>query len=399
MTTSADSTPSFARRAGAYAIDAGIAAVVTSVVTGAAATVWLTAQTSPLVVVAAAWTGGFAWLLVYTVMQGGRGSLGQRALGLRLARQDALARPIGFARALLRNVVWGLACAIVVGYFTPLFDRSGRRQGWHDRAAGSVMVDAVLRSSGSPAESGAERGAPPAVAPHPGAGTVALPDEPLPFLPPGPVLPPPFASVGPPPAPSVAAPSPPATVHAAPVVPATGLISHVPGVTAPASAPSPPAQIPPAPTAAASATPAPVVPPEPSAQVRPSVTLPPAASTDELALTRIASGERALVTLVWDDGAHQAVYGRTVFGRNPAPETGALTAAVRDETLSLSKTHFEIGAGDDGTPYVLDRHSTNGVVLVRSTERLRAEAGVRLAVRAGDVLEFGDRRLGIEVPA
>ncbi|PZU41017.1 MAG: hypothetical protein DI573_02360 [Microbacterium sp.] len=395
MTTSADSTPSLARRAGAYAIDAVIAGVVTSVVTGVAAIVWLTAQTSPLVVVAAAWAGGFAWLLIYTAMQGGRGSLGQRARGLRLVRQDAAARPIGFARALLRNIVWGLACAVVVGYFTPLFDRSGRRQGWHDRAAGSVMMDAAPSRTGSPAESGTEQGAAPALAPHAGAGTDAPSDEPLSFLPPGPVLPPPFASVGPPPVPTDAvAPAsvaPPAPAYPVPAVPATGLISHVPGVTSQDSAATPPALTPPAP--------APVAPPVPPAPDGPTARPTHAASTDELALTRIASGERALVTLVWDDGAHQAVYGRTVFGRNPAPETGALTAAVRDETLSLSKTHFEIGAGDDGTPYVLDRHSTNGVVLVRSTERQRAEAGVRLAVRAGDVLEFGDRRLSIEVPA
>jgi hypothetical protein len=396
MTTSADSTPSLARRAGAYAIDAVIAGVVTSVVTGMAAIVWLTAQTSPLVVVAAASAGGFAWLLVYTVMQGGRGSLGQRALGLRLARQNDPTRPIGFARALLRNVVWGLACAVVVGYLTPLFDRSGRRQGWHDRAAGSVMVDAASSRTGSPAESATERHAAPAVAPRAGAGTDTPPDEPLSFLPPGPVLPPPFASVGPPPAPPAAAapPSgaPPAPAHA---VPASGLISHVPGVTSPDSAATALAPSPPAPPPAAVPVASPVPPAPDVRAARPT----PVASTDELALTRIASGERALVTLVWDDGAHQAVYGRTVFGRNPAPETGALTAAVRDETLSLSKTHFEIGAGEDGTPYILDRHSTNGVVLVRSTERLRAEAGVRLAVRAGDVLEFGDRRLRIEVPA
>ncbi|MBW9095775.1 hypothetical protein JNB62_19025, partial [Microbacterium jejuense] len=42
---------------------------------------------------------------------------------------------------LWRNIVFGASCAIVVGYFTPLFDQSGRRQGWHDLAAKAVVVD------------------------------------------------------------------------------------------------------------------------------------------------------------------------------------------------------------------------------------------------------------------
>src|SRR5690606_5036470 len=85
------------------------------------------------------------WFIVYTVMQAGRGSIGMRAQGLRLANA-ADGGELGFGRALLRNVIWGLAAAIVVGYFSALFDGSGRFQGWHDKAAGSVMLD--QRTSG-----------------------------------------------------------------------------------------------------------------------------------------------------------------------------------------------------------------------------------------------------------
>ena len=39
---------------------------------------------------------------------------------------------------------------------------------------------------------------------------------------------------------------------------------------------------------------------------------------------------------------------RTIFGRNPAHEDDAVLAPVRDETLSLSKTHFEAAAESSG---------------------------------------------------
>ncbi len=88
------------------------------------------------------------WFVVYTLMQAGAGSIGMRAQGLRLvsAREQG---PLGFGRALLRNIIFGLACSIVVGYFTPLFDGSGRFQGWHDKVAGSLMVDARATASGA----------------------------------------------------------------------------------------------------------------------------------------------------------------------------------------------------------------------------------------------------------
>ena len=73
---------------------------------------------------------------------------------LRLVR-DGSEAPLGFGRALLRNVVFGLSAAIVVGYFTPLFDGSGRFQGWHDRAAGAIMRDARTASGPSAAPAGA----------------------------------------------------------------------------------------------------------------------------------------------------------------------------------------------------------------------------------------------------
>ncbi|WP_315073525.1 RDD family protein, partial [uncultured Microbacterium sp.] len=94
------------------------------------------------------------WFFVYTVMQAGAGSIGMRAQSLKLA-SAADGSPLGFGRTLLRNVIFGLAASVVVGYFTPLFDGSGRFQGWHDKVAGSLMLDARV-----PAPVGADAAAP-----------------------------------------------------------------------------------------------------------------------------------------------------------------------------------------------------------------------------------------------
>ncbi|MFV0374629.1 FHA domain-containing protein, partial [Microbacterium sp.] len=109
-----------------------------------------------------------------------------------------------------------------------------------------------------------------------------------------------------------------------------------------------------------------------------------------------SDGTATAAALVWDDGTRHAVYGRTLFGRNPAPEAGVLSAAVRDETLSLSKTHFEIDADDTGL-WVVDRHSKNGVIVWHGSERTSVIPGRRTRVSVGDLLELGDRRATVEV--
>lgn len=105
-------------------------------------------------------------------------------------------------------------------------------------------------------------------------------------------------------------------------------------------------------------------------------------------------GAPVLAVLTWDDGTRMAVYGRTLYGRNPASEDGAVAIPVRDETLSLSKTHFEVG-GDTAGTWIADRHSTNGTTLVRDGGRIPLTPGVRTNLRDGDTLEFGDRRVTV----
>lgn len=457
------------RRAVAYLIDAVIAgglAIVLSVVLalivsfsgGIEASLVTLAIGGPVVGLLL-----LGWFVVYTWMQSGTGSIGMRAQGLTLAR-EADGAPLGFGRALVRNLIFGLAAGIVVGYFTPLFDGSGRFQGWHDKVAKSVMLDARVAKSGrptAPAAGEVGRGSdlraspagaaapaipglaptPSAYAPAPTASRFAAPSTPAAQPSAAPAWPsaaqaPAAAPAAPAaaPFPSTAAPAFPAAAPAAPVGADDELIAFVPGITqdapprrtaavdpaseapgpqppapqapapqAPAPrAPAPQAQTPapqaPAPQAQAPAAPAPTPAADPWAAPAPAAPLAsaPEASTPEPALsdvdiesTRISIPGHRLV-LTWDDGTRTPVSRRTIFGRNPAPEEGAAVVAVRDETLSLSKTHFEAAAEVSGG-WVLDRHSTNGTTIVRDGQRLACPPGQRVPVRLGDAIEIGDR--------
>lgn len=349
-----------------------------------------------------------AWQVVYTLMQAGSGSIGMRAQGLRLGRSSD-GGPIGFWRALLRNIVFGAAASVVVGCFSPLFDGSGRFQGWHDRVADALMLDARFGTawSAGPASEASQTTAmptpPTAAMPAPTYGAPAVPAPPLapaapvlpaaPLMPAAPALPtPPVVPPAPavpaaagqqtassfegtgdldetvmappsriaPPAPPVGAapPAPPARVAAQAPAADDSLISFVPGITVD----TPPARV--------QSVPEPV----------------PGPDTED---TRISiPGHRLIFT--WDDGTRVTVSRRTVFGRNPAPEDGAVVVPVRDETLSLSKTHFE-AASDVSGGWVMDRDSTNGMTIVREGVRIACPPGERVHVRLGDAIEIGDR--------
>lgn len=347
------------------------------------------------------------WFFVYTVMQAGSGSIGMRAQGLRLVSATD-GSPLGFGRTLLRNVIFGLAASVVVGYFTPLFDGSGRFQGWHDKVAGALMLDA--RVSGPLESTTVTPAAVPASAVPAGrstpTATPAIPGIPQPVAAPAPVAPAPVPVAAPAAASAPIPPRPAAPVApVAPVADAGSLIAFVPGITQdapvrpapaaepaldatiqqhPSAPPAPPALVPPAPVPPASersAEPAPLAPAAPAAPV--------ALDEDDLEDTRISvPGHRLVFT--WDDGTRVSVSRRTIFGRNPAPEDGATLVPVRDETLSLSKTHFEAAAETSGG-WVLDRHSTNGMTIVREGQRIACPAGQRVPVRLGDAIEIGDR--------
>ncbi len=366
------------RRALAYVIDGGVVAVLVGIMVIVWAGVLASTRSVGAILITNLVCGVvlLAWLLVYTAMQGGAGSIGMRVMKLRLARVDADGT-IGFGRALGRNLIWALAGSIVVGYFSPLFDSSPWHRGWHDIAAGSVMTDvrgAEAAASVSAAPSVSSETTVPTGSPSADAAGGAVPT--------GPAI---VASFDPwdsaqSPTPA-SAPSGPSISDANVAASDGGLISIVPGISH-SSGHTPSAMAP----APATVSPAPT-PPAPN---------PPPAS-GPIDQTRLATGDRAFATLIWDDGTRQAVYTRTLFGRNPAPESGAQVAPIRDETLSLSKTHFELLVDEQRQVWVIDRHSTNGVAVRRGGDVAQATPGERVALRRGDVLEFGDRHVTVEV--
>ncbi|KJL33569.1 RDD family protein [Microbacterium azadirachtae] len=414
-----------ARRAIACAIDLAIMALILLVgygVTAATTLPGLTAENAAskaaalVVGVGLTFVIALVWFVVFCFLQGSGGSVGMRIMKLRLVREGTEA-PLGFGRALLRNIVFGLSTAIVVGYFTPLFDGSGRFQGWHDRAAGALMRDA--RGASAPASavmSQSPVAVPAALSPQGGL---------FPASEPGSLFPPSVAPVGPqdghtgftlPPAPSAAVASPavpeddgsvpsgavapaeadphdatvlsPAAQAAADAAHEGAMITVVPGVSPSVPAPAP-VPISGPETVAPARPPVPAAPPASvdAAMALPAVAQP--AEDEDLEETRISiPGHR--LQFVWDDGARATVSGRTLFGRNPAPEAGTTVVVVRDETLSLSKTHFEAAAEAAGG-WVMDRHSTNGMTIVRDGVRIACPPGERVRIRLGDAIEIGDR--------
>ncbi len=88
--------------------------------------------------------GGF--LLLYEwLMIGLKGAtFGKMAMGLRVARERDGQLP-GLGSAFLRYIIpiaGAFLCYIgaVLVYLSPLFDNTGKQQGWHDKAAGTVVI-------------------------------------------------------------------------------------------------------------------------------------------------------------------------------------------------------------------------------------------------------------------
>ncbi|WP_261165442.1 RDD family protein [Microbacterium sp. Marseille-Q6965] len=449
------------RRVLAFVVDTLIAVGIAVVFAVLAVVLTFTVDLSVgMIVLLAMYAVLIAWFLVHTGMQGGSGSIGARAQKIRIVRADSGA-PLGFGRALLRNVVLGVTGSVfLLGYFSILFDKSGRRQGWHDKAAGAIVVDARPAEPdpyASPSDAyGSYQGDPYAVPPAPAADPYAAqpaayaePPAHDPYAAPAdPYAAPaqPYAAPADPyaaPADPYAAPPPP---YAAPVDPvATAAVTMDPAAAdADPYAPpaySPQASVPPRPAdpvadASATAIPEPSAfsasnPPFPAAAPAaqpgeslissvPGMPMPapqprepeprrrePAAAPvaepddfvdDTVIVQRPRPGATKRAVLVWDDDIRHSVTSRTVFGRNPPEVEGSEVVAVRDTTLSLSKTHFAIDVDPTGA-WLTDLHSTNGVVIVRHGDRVEVTPGLRTPLEPGDALEMGDRVVTFEALA
>ena len=291
-----------------------------------------------------AWVAQCAW-------EGSTGrTVGNNVLRLRTV-SAVTGRPAGAARVLVRLLVEG-AGAIGLGIGTYIvaasggWDGSGAQRGWHDKAAGTMVVWAPA----APAP-GATRGLATSSAPPPVTSSSAI-----------------ISAV--PGWPSSATPPVPPTQHAQPI--------HDPQPVQPV---------------------APTQPPEPAA---------PAALEDDLDETRLAGALRSrprarslAPRLVFDTGQVVAVTGFGVAGRNPsatAAENVVHVVAVADPARSVSKTHMAFGL-DVGGLWFTDRGSTNGTVVVAPDgSRKQLGVGDRAHVAPGTVVEFGERRVRVEAP-
>ncbi|QKW19903.1 RDD family protein [Kitasatospora sp. NA04385] len=82
----------------------------------------------------------YEWLMVGLA----GATIGKMALGLRVVRENDGQHPGvggGFIRYIL-PLLGGLVCGIgtLLVFISPFFDNSGKLQGWHDRAAGTVVI-------------------------------------------------------------------------------------------------------------------------------------------------------------------------------------------------------------------------------------------------------------------
>lgn len=390
-------------------------------------------------------------------------TVGNAALGIRTVRATD-ARPAGFGRVLVRQLVVGAGSLVcLVGQWfvvaSGAWDRSPASRGWHDKAAGTM----VLWAASLPALRGGSGGRPGAPAPlaplpdgaHQGGGTPSwatappAPGAPVPAPPASPVLPastatpeqdvlvstPPVSAPPAPPAPPPPPVSPPPAEHrpavpAVPPPPAEPMLVWPPALVGPtegepapvaASVAAPPepalADLVPLPPRAPATSPVPAtpgtapdeplitglpaglstVPPTPRSVVAPRVDL------GELELTVLRerpSGVAAHLPLrlAFDTGQVVDVIGDGLIGRHPEDQPGIVhLVAVDDSARSVSKVHVAFGLDEDGWLWVVDRGSTNGTVLrAPSGAEAALPAGVRAVVGPGWTVRFGQRSVVVQ---
>ncbi|MEU2199792.1 RDD family protein [Isoptericola sp. NPDC019482] len=315
-------------------------------------------------------------------------TVGGALLGLRTVDAGSY-RPVGFWRAALRWIIIGAGTIVLgIGQFvvlaSPSFD-GPRRQGWHDKAARTVVLHRARDAGPEPITSLAAFTAP---APTP-AAAAAAPQAPVAAQAPVPAQAP-VAAAAPAPREPVAPATPDPWEFPASQAPGEGLITRVPGVVkgGPTAEPAAPATAPPGPALAAAA-PADRPAAEPAAH-------PAGDPSDDGPVdgqTRMVPVAPRPAALVLETGERVAVVTtQTLVGRNPqapAGETWA-TVVVPDGTRSVSKTHAELYPDPSGL-WVVDRGSTNGTVVSAPGQRPRiVAAGARVRVPFDATLHLGD---------
>nr|WP_294692678.1 RDD family protein [uncultured Friedmanniella sp.] len=261
--------------------------------------------------------------------------------GMRLMRLQLVGfsdgRPIGWLRFLVRALVLGLVGITGVGLVLLLLFllRHPRYQGWHDRAADSVVIVERMLAPKSPRSTAGDTGAPVRSDP------VAPP-------------PPPTSPASEPVSTPVATPM--AKPAVEPVV--AGRVAAPAGAVTSSEASVPTAEEAPAPA--------------------------PAART---------------WVVVLDDGREVPVRGLVVLGRNPHARPGedsTQLVKLADDTRTVSKSHLALNLDSEGRLLAADRSSTNGSTVTTAdgvTTACVPEQAIR--VPEGSVISMGDHWLTV----
>lgn len=343
-----------------------------------------------LIVIGAVAVLALGWLWVSWWMLAHRlGTPGMRAMRLQ-ALQRRTGQPLGWGRALLRQLVFAVLAASGVGWLVliVMLVSSPRRQGPHDVAAGSVVIDERTESETQPATllpldpksasmpTVASEQSVPGIEAESGVAGMAEPEWKSPEAAVddrvGPE-PPPSVSESQPDGPSVgdaesAESAPPANPFARPTPPASAMTTVMAAVPAQAQG-----NVPPTPPGLARAESEPVS--RPAGRPR--------------------SGPRWTVDL----GGGRIVPLRRVLliGRNPQALLGedADVVGVGVHAAAVSKTHLAVGWDEDG-PWVMDRGSTNGTSVADDAGALEpCEANVKVRVDEGQIVSYGGQQLRI----
>lgn len=411
---------SFGRRVGAYLIDAvpyliilaiGYSALLAAVLGRARVEASLSFSLIVLFV------GPIVYFIVMWAMAAKGNSPGNALLGIRVVRESTGAEPgagLGLGRLLLKGLLIGIT--FYIGGFSPLWDKTGRRQGWWDSACNTVVLDRDAVAEYRAAAAGAQ---PPSLAVMSSGG---LPQYPPALPEPWPASASPAGETGwgqapigddrpvwdrPPPPPP---PPPPAATPSRPIAswddrPVDAM--PPPMTAAPTSVDARPAAAPP-PTREPDPTADPDWPAPSSGGPAVIAAVPGFGSAPAAALipepesydhTRMRVSPQTQTTGGWradlDDGRRLVLSGPIILGRDPSAgpdERSAVTVPIADEGRSVSKTHLLLDVGPAGVQ-VVDRHSTNGVVVVTAGVDLRCVPGVPTPVPDGSTVRFGDRSL------
>lgn len=284
-------------------------------------------------------------------------TLGNVLLGLRTTTLKG-ERP-GWGKTIIRRLLIAVAGIVpilgsVLMVVSNHFDANGKKQGWHDKVAGTLVLD--IKAGRDPLTTGGAAG-PQSFAPPqqyaPGRRFVGEPDDAQ-------------GTSG-------------------------GVIDSVPGAVRAA-----------APEAQESVRPRPSARPKPEAKIVEVPSTEAAADPDEdLGHTQIRPQSPDAVHLLFDDSQCLDLAGSILIGRNPSysdGDVGVHLVALDDPDRTVSKTHLLIQPGV-GSVWVTDRDSGNGSCIVDEDGNVRELVpGKPEQAMIGHTVYFGDRYFQVERP-